>query len=622
MSVGRLRLEARGQCKDGFVRGDPRRLLHAGLQLRLQLLRDVPHGEGEGLQLLPGLCGQGGVGQRALDHGEAVLEVVELQREALRVAHLEEPGLGGAALPQAALQGPGQVPAAGLELRPEAPVEGLGGSLRGHELEELLERAGEGTARAMVVQAVLVADDGHGQHPQNALLDASLLPELYKSPQALDAALDVAELHADAQETLPHPPALAAAARGFHHAVARLLKLPQCGVRGRQVGPGFGVLVVHADASRECGGRVLEALKAHLRTAHGEPDVSVQWVDVQREGEGVDGLGQLVLDEAVAAERALRAGEAAFGQLPGLLVVPRLLLQIAQAAPEPGGRALLQQLADQVERLDISLRDHETVDGLRPHAQLLELLVGSAHHPHPHHARAHLPLEVEARGVARAVHEQQAVGRGGPRVPELVHERLQLEGRALARLVPVVLRAAAVVEAAAEAEPVGRQQRAVLAVVLGRLLLGSEDALGDGVHLLEEQLVVGVARDPQVVALGEQEELLHGAEGLLQHVALVVVDGRRKLGHLEHVCHVVDARELQVLGDVADGRVALCLSVLHLSTTAGPRRSAGICRCFRHRFHNELRELLCLILALDTQDPCNLKGESNMAARRLLHNLP
>mmetsp|Transcript_98848 Transcript_98848/g.304650 ORF Transcript_98848/g.304650 Transcript_98848/m.304650 type:complete len:738 (-) Transcript_98848:235-2448(-) len=614
---GGLRFEARGKLRDGSLRGDPRWLLHAGVQLVLQLLGDVPHRQGEGLQLLLGLRLQGWVSQRPLHHLQAVVEVLQLRGERLGVALLEGLGLGRPALPQAALQGERKVPAGGLELRPEAPVARLGGTLGCQILEEVVELASKGPARAVVIEAVLVTDDRHGQHAQHALPEACRLVKVHEPPHALDAALDVAQLHANAQEALPHLPHLAAAARGLDHAVPRLVEPPQGGVRRCEVCPGLPVLVVHAYAAREGGGGVLKALEPHLCDAHCEPHVGVQRIDVQRQAEGVHGLRQVLLVEVVAAKGTLRTCKAALGQLPCLLVMPGLLLQVAEAAPEPGRGALLQELVDHVERLDIPLCNHKAVNGLGPHAQLLELLVRGAHHAHPHHARAHLPLQVEAGGVARAVDRDEAVGGGGPPVVELVHERLQLEGRALARLVAVVLRAAAVVQAAAEAEPVGGEERTVLLSGVRGLLFRPEDALREGVDLLEEHFVVGVARDPEVAALGEEDELLHNAERRLKQSLLVAVNGIREFGHFEHVRQVVHARELQVLRHVADGRAVFLRVAAHGTARRGSGGGVGL----TGRLDPELRKLLRLVLALYAKDPRDLEGEAGLAAGRPLHVL-
>mmetsp|Transcript_75337 Transcript_75337/g.243636 ORF Transcript_75337/g.243636 Transcript_75337/m.243636 type:complete len:626 (-) Transcript_75337:992-2869(-) len=582
------------------MRGHPLGLLPPRVELRLQLLGDVPNGVGEGLQLLARLLPEAGAAQRLVQHRKALMEVLELHAEGLGVPLLEEPGLGRPALPKAALQRCRLLTPGGLKLRVEAPIARLGGPLRCQELEELAELRREGMPCAVVIQAPVVADDRRRQHAQDPLLDAAGLVELCDAPEALDAALDVAQLHANAQEALPHPPVLAGPLRGLYHAVPRFLELPAGRVRRRQVGPGLAVLVIHADAAREACRGVVPTLQAHLRAAASEPDVLVQRVHIQGEQERVDGLRQVALAKVVAPQRTLRTGEAAPGERPGRLVVRVVLLQVAQAAPEPRGRALLQQVLDEVQGLDVPLRHHEAIYGLGPHAERLELLVGGAHHAHAHHPHTHLLLEVEARRVARTMHEQQAVGGRGPGVAELVHKSLELEGGALARLVAVVLRAAAVPEPATEDQPVGCEQLAIRGVVLSGLVLGHEDALGEGVHLLQQHLVVGVARDPEVAAPGEQHKLLGGAKRPLQQRAVLRAHGLRELCPLQHVGEVIDALELQVPGRPG-GRVAAA------------RGSRGRAACL----DSELGELLCLVAALDAQDTSDLELEVDGAAGRL-----
>mmetsp|Transcript_101730 Transcript_101730/g.217834 ORF Transcript_101730/g.217834 Transcript_101730/m.217834 type:complete len:232 (-) Transcript_101730:571-1266(-) len=228
-------------------------------------------------------------------------------------------------------------------------------------------------------------------------------------------------------------------------------------------------------------------------------------VDRHRELEGFDSLCKLALAEEMAAEGALGTCKAVLRELPRLLKVLRLLLQISQATPEPWRGRRLEQLFHHIHGLDVSFGHHEAIYRLRPHPQSFELLVRCADHAHFHHAHAQLPLQVEARRISRPVDEEEAVPSGGTLILELVHEGLELKGRALPCLVAVVLCAATVEEAATESEPIGGEHWPVTSIRFHRLLLRGEHTLRKSIHLLEHHLVVSVRRSPEVVAPREQD---------------------------------------------------------------------------------------------------------------------
>mmetsp|Transcript_2804 Transcript_2804/g.5671 ORF Transcript_2804/g.5671 Transcript_2804/m.5671 type:complete len:314 (-) Transcript_2804:772-1713(-) len=229
---------------------------------------------------------------------------------------------------------------------------------------------------------------------------------------------------------------------------------------------------------------------------------------------------------------------------------------------------------------------------------------------------------MEPGGVPAAVHNRQAVPRRGLRVLELLHQRLQLEGPPLARLVAVVLGPAAVEEAGAEGEPVGGAHRAVGLVHLPGRLLHGQHALGHGVDLLQDHLVVRVRRGPEVVVPREDQTLLHGGEGRLDGQPLVLGDGGRQLRHLQHVVLVVDAPEAEssisaLLLPLLHVRRPLFLRALRLLPLLGRlgdvpgghalarRQRGGGGACLDH----QLRELVPLVLPLDAQHPGDLEGK-------------
>mmetsp|Transcript_40738 Transcript_40738/g.97793 ORF Transcript_40738/g.97793 Transcript_40738/m.97793 type:complete len:224 (-) Transcript_40738:1309-1980(-) len=221
--------------------------------------------------------------------------------------------------------------------------------------------------------------------------------------------MKIHQVHTDLQVALPDPPMVPPVSRRFPDGHAGLLEVPELGVASRQIPPHLVVLVLHSDRSDKTGCGLLDLLEPHQGDTAGEPYILVQRIDGQSKRVRIDSALHVALLEVIVAEQSLRSCIFLVGEVPGLLEVLRIVIQLTKRADQVGRFPHLHLLVDQLLGLILPVHNHQAVHGLPPHAQLFVHLVRRQHQAHHAHALPELLLRMPSGRERQRVAEQKPV---------------------------------------------------------------------------------------------------------------------------------------------------------------------------------------------------------------------